>query len=565
MIKVFILGKGKQGKKVFNILKKINISVDIGNRIDYSSNIDWVYISTPNIFHFEQAEDLLKKKIKVIIEKPPTLSVEAYRYLLKKYGIMNICCVDIFTRHTFDIRSKHFIWHKSSEDKNNSSLLYRLMYHHIQILISNKIKFKFNNLVILNNRSKFIKFKLDDYIFEYKIGKNQHYIFGELFKNKTNVLEQMLKEILFGNFDFKKNMSLTLKTLQLISKIKKKLSKNILVVGGGIFGCTSAIYLSNAGYNVTLIEKNSDIFKETSYINQYRIHRGFHYPRSPKTIKQCLRSYNEFEKFFSKAVFDSKKHKCFYSISSKKSKTSAKKYIETLNQHNLKHIMVKPNRNCDTTVKVVENLYDPDLLKTLLKKRLYANDVKLVLNKNYKDISKNYDHIVNATYSNYNSVSKKSKIMQFEVCEKPVVKLPKKYHNLSHIIMDGPFMCIDPLGNTGLHVMGNVIHAIHAKNIGKYPKIPKFFYPYLNKGIIKNPKITNFKKMIKSSILFFNDIDKAIHVGSMYTVRAKLINSKYDDSRPSLVLKENKKDINIFSGKVVTSVLVAKKVLRLIN
>ena len=77
MIKVFILGKGKQGKKVFNILKKINISVDIGNRIDYSSNIDWVYISTPNIFHFEQAEDLLKKKIKVIIEKPPTLSVEA--------------------------------------------------------------------------------------------------------------------------------------------------------------------------------------------------------------------------------------------------------------------------------------------------------------------------------------------------------------------------------------------------------------------------------------------------------------------------------------------------------
>ena len=46
--------------------------------------------------------------------------------------------------------------------------------------------------------------------------------------------------------------------------------------------------------------------------------------------------------------------------------------------------------------------------------------------------------------------------------------------------MDGPFMCIDPLSDTGYHVMGNVVHAIH-NNIGYSPEIPKEFENQLNK------------------------------------------------------------------------------------
>ena len=90
---------------------------------------------------------------------------------------------------------------------------------------------------------------------------------------------------------------------------------------------------------------------------------------------------------------------------------------------------------------------------------------------------KKYDYIINSTYANINHLLEpsKHKDYQFELCEKPVVKLPKKYKNKSIVIMDGPFMCIDPLGDTGLHLLCNVVHEIHQTNIGKYPSINKKF------------------------------------------------------------------------------------------
>ena len=58
------------------------------------------------------------------------------------------------------------------------------------------------------------------------------------------------------------------------------------------------------------------------------------------------------------------------------------------------------------------------------------------------------------------------------ICEKLVLKLPNEFNNLSVVVIDGPFMCIDPYGSTGYHVMGNVVHAIHSTNTGKLPEIP---------------------------------------------------------------------------------------------
>ena len=62
--------------------------------------------------------------------------------------------------------------------------------------------------------------------------------------------------------------------------------KKIAVVGGGIFGCTTAWKLAEIGYNVTLYEQNDDIITQASYVNQYRLHRGYHYPRSKETAEQ---------------------------------------------------------------------------------------------------------------------------------------------------------------------------------------------------------------------------------------------------------------------------------------
>ena len=131
--------------------------------------------------------------------------------------------------------------------------------------------------------------------------------------------------------------------------------------------------------------------------------------------------------------------------------------------------------------------------------------------------------------------------------------------------MDGPFMCIDPLGNTDLHVMGNVVHAIHSTNVGKFPKYDMRFDKLLNNGIIKNPPITNIDKFIESAKKFFVDMDKAEHMGSMYTFRTVLPNRDKDDARPTTVERAGNKLFTLFSGKIGTSVYASKTLIDLIK
>jgi len=76
----------------------------------------------------------------------------------------------------------------------------------------------------------------------------------------------------------------------------------IAVVGGGIFGSTIAWFLAKANYNVDLFEKENDIFKAASGINQYRLHRGYHYPRSIETMLTCFNGEIEFRSVYSESI-----------------------------------------------------------------------------------------------------------------------------------------------------------------------------------------------------------------------------------------------------------------------
>lgn len=86
----------------------------------------------------------------------------------------------------------------------------------------------------------------------------------------------------------------------------------IAVVGAGIFGITSAIKLAQEGHKVDLYERNkvdlyernSDILSAASGINQYRLHRGYHYPRSKSTALSSKYSEDSFRKEYGEAILD---------------------------------------------------------------------------------------------------------------------------------------------------------------------------------------------------------------------------------------------------------------------
>ena len=77
----------------------------------------------------------------------------------------------------------------------------------------------------------------------------------------------------------------------------------IAIIGGGFYGCYLAYNLIKDKNKVTIFEKNKKILSEAAINNQYRLHKGFHYPRSTQTIKQTKQGANLFIKEFKKFVY----------------------------------------------------------------------------------------------------------------------------------------------------------------------------------------------------------------------------------------------------------------------
>ncbi|MBA2711068.1 MAG: FAD-dependent oxidoreductase [Tatlockia sp.] len=70
--------------------------------------------------------------------------------------------------------------------------------------------------------------------------------------------------------------------------------KTLAIIGAGWYGCHLALALRKQGHSVTLYEKNPFIFSEVSGKCGVRLHRGPHYPRSPKTRENCQRGLDQF-------------------------------------------------------------------------------------------------------------------------------------------------------------------------------------------------------------------------------------------------------------------------------
>jgi hypothetical protein len=345
----------------------------------------------------------------------------------------------------------------------------------------------------------------------------------------------------------------------------------IAIIGGGIFGVTTAIRLSR-NHDVDLFEQNSDILQSASGINQYRLHRGYHYPRSTDTAISAKNSELFFKNEYSSSIVNDIDH--FYCIANENSLTNKDQYLNFCNAVDLSFEETKLdllNQNkIDLCVKVVETLFDPFLLKDICWKKIQENNINMHMGKPvYLNDLDSYDYVIVATYAGFNQTlnnfSDLQMNCQFELCEKPVVKLPNSFNQKSIVIMDGPFMCVDPLGKTGNFVLGNVVHAIHHSNVGKIPVIPEEFRNLLNNGIIRNPPITNFNSFVESGSNFIPDLNRAEHLGSMFTVRTVLPNLDNTDARPTIVRKLKNNVISIFSGKIGNCIQAADEVEKIIE
>ena len=354
-------------------------------------------------------------------------------------------------------------------------------------------------------------------------------------------------------------------------KIKAK-KKTICIIGAGFYGCFIAKKISEnfKNFEIEVFEKNNSLITEAGKNNQYRLHLGFHYPRSVQTIKQTQEGSKIFIKEFKN--FISKPKKNIYLIH-KKSLTSFSKYknrFKKLNVNfreiNLKQIDFLKNKkmyqgaiNTNEQVILIDKLL-PWLRKIIKKKcKVHLNSqIKKINSKKGEifDINNNvkkFDYIINTTYTNPNLGLRKKYKIKYEIAA--MVKIKNTLKNTAITIMDGPFVSIYPRNNSEASISSV-----------KYTPIKKFrnltsLKKYL-KYAKKNKKIFE-KKIINHSKKFFNNKVKIVNRGIVLAPKVKILNDKLSE-RVSLV-KQNHKTFSILCGKLDAAPLAFKKIKKFIK
>ena len=371
----------------------------------------------------------------------------------------------------------------------------------------------------------------------------------------------------------------------------------IAVIGAGIFGIVTALELAKK-HEVILIEQNVEIMSVSSYINQARVHRGYHYPRSEETALQCLQNYEEFEREFAYAIIkDFKQHYC---IAKKGSKISPQDYLNFLDKMGLPYKIVNlddnilVNDSIAITVEVEEYAFDSKLIKLNLQKSIEKNEnIKLLLQSKvingsfsnnlfeitYNTSGENFtievDYVINSTYTNINGILGLFGLpllpLEHQLTEMSIINA-KKYRDLGITIMDGNFMSIMPFDSIGRSSISNVRLTPHEISKNSYPTfscnvIENSYCSPLNMETCKNCRFrpqSNFTKMIEFAKGFLSYAEELEFMESLITTKT-IINDPLD-GRPSKIYSEsNDRIFSILAGKVDTVFEISRMISKTIN
>lgn len=359
-----------------------------------------------------------------------------------------------------------------------------------------------------------------------------------------------------------------------------------LIVGGGIFGVYAAIYLSRKGRQVLLLEKESELLKKASIINQARLHAGYHYPRSIATARiadehkeRFIQEHKQFINFNFEQYYATDKYGSFTNGS------QFKRFCNFLNiraEKVTKHALFNLNR-IESLYLTEEYSFDPVLIAEYYKELLKAQTNVLVkmnctIIEAYHDNDRWYVRfgekepadcdwiqayaVINATYSGTNTVNRlcnvKTLKLVHEITEMAMVSSPCLKH-IGLTIMDGQFCSIMPYGLSGLLSLSSVTYTHHKES---YEDNPTFDCQNINKDCRPNyysicnecfakPASNHYKMICQMKNYLADDIDLD-YVSSQYTIKTKLQSSYIDDGRPTeiSVLCDAPRYYCLFAGKI---------------
>lgn len=359
-----------------------------------------------------------------------------------------------------------------------------------------------------------------------------------------------------------------------------------IIIGAGLYGLYAALYAARRGDKVLVLECDHEAFGRATYVNQARVHQGYHYPRSLSTAMKSAGYFARFNRDYPFCI--NKEFKQIYATASSFSWTDAKQFQSFCQAAKIPCETVPTERYfkphmVDGAFLTREYTYDARLLRDYFLEKLaeYPSQVKIVYNirlVNFEECGNNYlvrandgrtfqaPFVLNATYAGTNSLAKMLGFppfrIKYELCEIILGQASAKLQDVGITVMDGPFFSVMPFGKTGLHSLTAVSFTPHEACFETLPHFacqeqageyctpehlgncnhcqyhPATAYPYM--GALA-------RKFLREEYVFqYNR--------SLFSMKPILLASEIDDSRPTVVriLHRNPTFVSVLSGKINT-------------
>lgn len=355
-----------------------------------------------------------------------------------------------------------------------------------------------------------------------------------------------------------------------------------IIIGAGLYGLYSALYCAKKEQNILVLEYDDEPFKRATYINQARVHMGYHYPRSFSTAIKSAGYFNRFNEDYGFCVHS--KFNQIYATSAEYSWTAAGEFKEFCKNANIKCEEVAVSKyfnhgTCDGAFLTEEYTYDAKILRDYFIDELakysnvqilYGQRITAInkLQNEYAIISSGKEYlapfVLNATYGSVNQIIELAGFepfnIKYELCEIILCEVNDILKDVGITVMDGPFFSIMPFGKTGKHSLTTVTRTPHLTSYDTLPKFPCQDGTFCSSAQLGNcndcvnKPHTAWGYMSQIARKYMKEEYGFTYDKSLFSMKPILKASEVDDSRPTVIrcFSEEPHFISVLSGKINT-------------
>lgn len=357
-----------------------------------------------------------------------------------------------------------------------------------------------------------------------------------------------------------------------------------LIIGAGLYGLYAALKCGRKGERVIVLERDAAPFMRATYINQARVHMGYHYPRSFST---AIKSAHYFKRFCEDYDFCiHRKFDQIYATGKHFSWTNAAEFIRFCRAADIRCDGVDPERYflpgmCDGAFLTTEYTYDAQVLKRWHSEQLSRlpnveifynckperiEDAGNIWRIKAGDMTIETPYILNATYAGVNEIHRLLGIppfrIKYEKCEIILCRVNDLLKDIGITVMDGPFFSLMPFGQTGLHSLTSVTFTPHETS---YDEVATFSCHQKSEGRCAPGNLFNCNEcpakpasawpyMSRLARKFMKPEFDFAYQSSLFSMKPILMASEVDDSRPTVIrgYGSEKRVYTVLSGKINT-------------